>query len=126
MKRLAVYYGERQIAGNVKVANSFFKRLFGLRGVAEIKDDEGMLLYPCSQIHTFGMKFDIDAVFLSKNMTVLHIEQRMQPGKVSKRVKGAYKVLELKGGITEIFSLEPGDTLKFEAVNKVQVLRNKI
>lgn len=114
MKKLAVYYGEREIAGNILVANSFFKRLIGLKRFKELKDDEGMLLYPCSRIHTFGMKFDIDVVFLSKDMTILDIQQRMAPGQICKKVKNTHKILELKGGITEIYSLEPGDTLRFE------------
>lgn len=117
MKRLAVYYGERVIAGNVMVADSFFKRLVGLNRFKELKDDEGMLLSPCSRVHTFGMRFDIDVVFLSKDKTVLDIQQRMQPGKISRKVKNTRRILELKGGITEIYSLEPGDTLRFEKKN---------
>ncbi len=114
MKKVAVFFGEREIAGRVYVADTFLKRLVGLRRFKELKDDEGMLLCPCFQIHTFGMNFDIDVVFLSRDSTILDIHHRMQPGGISKKVKGAHKVLELKGGITEIYSLEPGDTLRFE------------
>jgi len=98
---------------NVSFANSFFKRLIGLLFRKDLNKDDGLLIYPCNQIHTFGMKFCIDAVFLSPTFEVMHIEHNIPRGQISKYVKGASQVLELKGGIAEDKGILVGQTIIF-------------
>ncbi len=85
------------IAKDVKVANSFVSRFIGLMNKKSINGDEGLLLVKCSSVHCFFMKFTIDAVYLSKDMVVLH-KETIRPWKIGKIVKKCAHVLELKEG----------------------------
>lgn len=105
------------IANRIKVSNTFFKRLIGLMGKKRIETHEGMLIYPCKQVHTFWMNFDIDVLFLSKTGEILHIEQSIQPQKVSQYIPNCYQVLELKGGISLKKGIIIGKRVAFEIVN---------
>ncbi len=87
----------KTIAEDVGLADSFFSRFWGLMGKKSLGDDEGLLLTHCGSIHCFFMKIPIDAVYLSKNMTVLGIET-LKPWSVGDHFKGTANVLELKAG----------------------------
>jgi len=113
MKYYIVTADEEIIAKNVSIANNFYKRLKGLLCKKELNSGEGLLIYPCKQVHTFGMKFHIDAVFVSPLAKVVHIEHNMPRGKVSQYVKGANQVLELKGGTAKEKNILVGQTIKF-------------
>lgn len=87
----------RTIASNVKIADSFFTRFKGLMGKKSLRNGEGLLLKNCSSIHCFFMKIPIDAVYLSKDMTVLGVET-LPPWRIGCRVKKTTHVLELAAG----------------------------
>jgi len=112
MALLQVFKGEQLVAGEVENANHFVKRFFGLMFRKSMHHNHGLLLEPCNSIHTFSMRFPIDAVFLSPGREILSIEHSMKPGKVGKTVKGAKSVLELCGGTAEKLGLQVGDVLK--------------
>lgn len=76
-------------------------------------ENHGLLLTPCNEIHTFGMKFDIDTVALSKDNEILFIDRSVSPNKVRKKVKNGYKILELNSGAADKLKLCIGDTLEF-------------
>lgn len=84
-----------------KVAERFKERLVGLLRHKELEPGRGLLLRGCSQVHTFGMRFTIDVVFISKDLNILEIERSLKPGRVSRYVKGAYWALELGSGAAE-------------------------
>ena len=97
----------------VEDASSFFRRFMGLMYRREMADDHGLLLTPCNEIHTFGMKFDIDTVALSKEGEVLFIDKAVPPHKARKRVAGCYKMLEVNAGICDKLGVSVGDILEF-------------
>ena len=112
MTRLcSVYRGADLIAKNVRCADTFWTRLAGLQGKRPLGEDEGLLLSPCNQIHTFNMRFAIDALFLSRDGTVLHIEESMKPGKISPRIARCAQVLELAGGSIHQYGILQSATL---------------
>ncbi len=96
---MTVLIGEKILAGKVGPADSFFKRLIGLMGKNQLNENEGLLLFHCSAIHCFFMKFAIDAVYLSSGMKVLGIET-LKPWKIGRVFRGAKHVLELPAGFT--------------------------
>lgn len=106
-----------EIAGRVEIANTFFSRLKGLLHRKGLDEEEGLLIRPCNQVHTFGMKFDIDVVFLSGSGDVLHIQPNMAPGAVSPFIHKCHQVLELKSGIIEDRKIIAGKNLAFDPVN---------
>ena len=56
------------------VADRMLPRMKGLLGRRELASGEGMLIRPTSSIHTFFMRFPIDAVFLSRDGEVLKVK----------------------------------------------------
>jgi uncharacterized protein len=92
------------------VAASPFSRMKGLLGRSELRPGEGLLLRPASAIHTFFMRFPIDAVFLDRDWRVVAIAGDVAPWRTAGR-KGAKAVLELPAGESARRGLHPGDLL---------------
>ncbi|HZJ77281.1 MAG TPA: DUF192 domain-containing protein [Clostridia bacterium] len=103
--------GDTVIINDLEIADSFFKRLLGLMYRKSMGENHGLLLVPCNQIHTFGMKFPIDALFLSCDYVIIQMEKSIKPHKVLKTVKNSNYVLELPAGKIEKFGLGVGDKL---------------
>ncbi|MGN0458713.1 MAG: DUF192 domain-containing protein [Eubacterium sp.] len=114
MKLLKVYKNNTLIIEEVENANRFLRRFMGLMYRKSIAENHGLLLTPCNEIHTFGMRFDIDTIALSKDNIILFIDKAVPPNKVRKKVKGGYKVLELNSGIADKLGLQVGDMLEFK------------
>lgn len=88
----------RPIARNVRVADKFTDRAIGLLRTERIGSDDGLLLIPAASVHTFGMRYAIDVVFLDRRMRVLNVSPRVQPRRVCIGPSGAARVLELAAG----------------------------
>ena len=91
-------------------ANTYFTRLRGLLG-RSLAEGGGLLLTPCGDIHTFGMRYAIDAVYLDGDMRVVGTET-LAPWRVGNIFRGARHVLELPAGAAA--GLSAGDTLHTE------------
>lgn len=113
MKVLKVYKNNELLISEVENADHFFSRFMGLMGRKSMGESHGLLLTPCNEIHTFGMKFDIDTVALSKSNEILFIDRSVPPNKVRKKVKNGYKILELNSGTADKLKLCVGDVLEF-------------
>src|ERR1700733_4586165 len=48
----------------VPVATAFRSRLLGLSGLSREQAGAGLLIPRCASVHTFGMRFELDLVFL--------------------------------------------------------------
>ena len=101
------------ICDYIEDASNFYRRFMGLMYRKSIPRDHGLLLTPCNEIHTFGMRFDIDTVAISESGEVLFIDRAVKPNKVRKRVDGAYCILELNAGYAEELNISIGDILEF-------------
>lgn len=98
---------------HVEYASNYYTRMMGLMFRKNLAENRGLLIDPCNQIHTFQMKFSIDAVYLTGDNVVVKIEKSIAPGKICKNVKKAKKVLELYGGVAEKIGLTENDTVSF-------------
>lgn len=107
---MTVRYEDCILSDNVKLADSFMKRLIGLMGKKHLGHDEGLLLN-CSSIHCFFMRIPIDAVYISGNMTVLG-KQTLKPWRMGKWFAGTKYVLELRAGNAS--SVVPGAKISIE------------
>ncbi len=92
------------------VADSPVSRMRGLLGRSELRPGEGLLLRPASSIHTFFMRFPIDAVFLDREWRVVGISDDIRPWRAASR-RGANAVLELPAGESARRRLAVGDLL---------------
>ena len=57
-------------------------RLLGLIGLRELGTGKGLLLPRCRSVHTFGMRFAIDLVWLGADDRVLRIDHCVAPRRV--------------------------------------------
>jgi hypothetical protein len=72
-----------------------------------------MLLVPCEGIHTFGMKFPIDVVFLDREYRVIKTAESVPPRRIRFCLR-AHSTLELPAGIICARQLHPGLALRIE------------
>ena len=62
-----------------KVARTFPQRAKELIGTRSLAKDEGMLILKCNAIHTFFMRFPIDATFLDRQDRVVKVVRHIRP-----------------------------------------------
>jgi uncharacterized membrane protein (UPF0127 family) len=96
------------------IAEGPLLRMRGLLGRSDLPDDEGILLRPASSIHMFFMRFAIDAVFLSRDLTVLKVVSDLGPWRMASR-RRAHSVLELPAGACARRGVREGDRLELAA-----------
>lgn len=101
------------VGDRIKYAGTFLLRLKGLLFCKSLAPGEGLLLYPCSSVHSFGMKISIDIVFLEQNLHVLKTVSHMRPGFTAQQ-KGARYVLEMAVGTIEAKGIRVGDIFSIE------------
>lgn len=88
----------RSTSIQVAIANSFISRLVGLLSRRQLPDSEALLLVPCASIHTIGMRFTIDVLFLNRENRVLGYSDNVLPNRFRFAPKGTEKVLEIAQG----------------------------
>jgi uncharacterized membrane protein (UPF0127 family) len=88
---------ETFVATEASVADSYFRRLIGLLGKTKrwARLGCGLWIVPSRGVHTIGMMFPIDLIFLSKEKEVVHIEEHVRPFRISRVSLKASSVLEL-------------------------------
>ena len=104
-----------RIIGNaVRVADRFFPRMRGLLRTNRLAEGEGLWIHPCRSIHSLGMRFDFDAVFLGPGGKVVGQYKRFRRNRISRVYWNARGVLELPAGTIESTGTEVGDEIQFE------------
>jgi uncharacterized membrane protein (UPF0127 family) len=86
------------VASRIQTAASFTSRSIGLLNRRYLEDSEGLLLRPGGSIHTFGMRFGIDVLFLDRQMRILKIVRRLQPWRFALAPRKTRSVLEIASG----------------------------
>jgi uncharacterized protein len=94
------------------VAERMLPRMKGLLGRRELEPREGLLIRPAPSIHTFFMRFPIDAVFVSRDGEVLQVAPDVKPWRI-RSCRKAYAVLELAAGEARRRGVTAGDRLVF-------------
>ena len=93
-------------------AETFKTRLVGLLNRKEaLSPEEGLWITPCSGIHTFGMRFSIDAIGLDKALRVVKLWPNVPPHRLRPVSLGVRSVLELRAGEIERQCVRLGDQL---------------
>ncbi len=86
-------------------------------GRRKLGEDEGLLIEPCSSIHTMFMRFAIDVIFLDRERRVVKIAT-VTPFRVALG-RGSHAVLEVPAGTAERHGLEVGDALSLTPLSEV-------
>lgn len=108
-QRLINQTREKVVADRLFVADTFFSRLKGLLGTRELPQGDALLISPCNNIHMFGMRYAIDAAFVSEDNKVLKVVEALAPGRIA-WCRGAVYVVEMPCGALRQSLTEVGDT----------------
>ncbi|MCM8763315.1 MAG: DUF192 domain-containing protein [Candidatus Omnitrophica bacterium] len=98
------------IAEKAEIANTFLKRLVGLLGRKKFKAGEALIFKNVSCVHTFGMRFAIDVLFVNRKGMVVAALPNLKPFRIS----GIYpfcNVIELPVGTIQKTKTQKGDLL---------------
>lgn len=102
------------LGSQISLADTWWSRFRGYLGrSAPPKAGEGILLAPCSSIHTFGMVFPLDVVFLNSEGTVLELQEGLRPWRLCRGTDGSRYVLELPEGTVSATQTTVGDELSW-------------
>ena len=104
-----ISFGTDKGTVQVRCAITFIDRLVGLLSSRGLPIDNGMHFPKCSAVHTFGMRFAIDVLFLDAECRVVKIVT--MPGWRIKMYSKADSVLELKAGASSYHAIKIGQML---------------
>lgn len=97
----------------IRRAGTFLARLRGLLGRGPLADGEGIWIAPCRCVHTFGMSYPIDVLFLDEAGIVLGLYPDLPPARVTRIFTKAAGALELPSGVIQRTNAAPGDLVEF-------------
>ncbi len=100
------------LADSADVADSSAKRQKGLLGRDSLPTGYGLWIVPCEAVHTCGMRFPIDVIYLDRKKRVRKLRRAMVPWRLSMCVL-AHSVLELPAGVIQQTGTQTGDQLVF-------------
>jgi uncharacterized protein len=85
------------LATEMRVANSHLTRLRGLMGMPSANFSSGSALWivPCHGVHTWGMRFALDLIYLDSSNKVVHLEENVKPWRFAPIRMDTATVLEL-------------------------------
>ena len=89
-------------------------RMIGLLRHAGLPRGEGLVLRPCSSVHTWFMRFAIDVVFLDRGSTVLRTVDTLRPFGLAWGGWKAAMAIELPAGTLREAGVAVGDQLRLE------------
>jgi uncharacterized protein len=80
--------------------------------VKELRAGEGLIIDPCSSIHTFWMRFPLDILYMDRDHTVIRADERMKPWRIGPIFTGSKWVIELPPGTIERSGTMAGDKIE--------------
>ena len=102
------------VATEVAEADTYLRRLVGLLGKTGTwsRPGRGLWIVPCHGIHTLGMLFPIDLLFLDREKRVVDLEEHVRPFRISRVCLNARSVLELPAHTVDRTGTRVGDQLE--------------
>lgn len=91
----------------------WWERLRGLLGTLE-PPAHGLYITPCGSVHTMGMRYPIDLVFLAKDGRVLRVAEAVPPWRVV-GARGAHAVAKFAAGTVRAARVVAGERLTWRA-----------
>jgi len=106
------------------VANTHWSRLRGLLGLApdDFRNGNGLWIVPCHGVHTLGMRFPLDVVYLDRSLTVVHVQRGLQPWRFAPVRLEAASVLELPCPTAAETGTNVGDRIEITTSKNGKVL----
>jgi uncharacterized membrane protein (UPF0127 family) len=100
------------LGSSIEIAGRAAARRKGLLGRSKLDPGEGLWIVPCQGIHTWGMKFPIDVLYLDRKKRVRKLRRAVRPWRLSVCF-WAHSVLELPAGSLDRTATAKGDQLSW-------------
>jgi uncharacterized protein len=115
---------QTRLATSLAVADTHWTRLRGLVGVGpdDFRNGSALWILPCHGVHTLGMGFPIDVLYLDGARTVVHVEHDLRPWRFAAVRMQAASVLELPGRTAAETLTEVGDRIEITTEEDGRVL----
>lgn len=101
----------RILVPSLSIAETVWEVTVGLLGQDALGWDEGWILPRCRVIHTFGMRFVIDVVFLDAEGRIRKVVEALPPWRLA-GCWSAESVLELPAGRIRAIGIQEGMTVR--------------
>lgn len=110
------YNRTRQVylATDLSLADKHWSRLRGLLATdaEHFPRGSGLWIVPCRGIHTFGMRFAIDLVYLNAEQEVVYVRENLPPWRMAPVRLSAASVVELPAGTIAQTRTGVGDVIE--------------
>ncbi len=110
---------------SVTPADTSFARLKGLIGRLRLRVDEGLWIVPSCGVHTVGVLFPLDLIYLNESHQVIHLIEHFPTFRIAPLRTQASSVLELPTHTIYSSQTQPGDQLLICAVEEIASRFNK-
>lgn len=102
---------------NIKTAKTILERARGLLFSPKLSTDQGIWIERCSSIHTFGMVYPLDVLFVDSNGVVIRVASNVKPFRFC-MCPGARSVVELAAGVAGKLGIRIGQQLRLRRLGK--------
>jgi uncharacterized protein len=100
--RLVDAQSGRTVVQPLEVADGYWSRLMGWQFRRRPEQGHGLLLVPCSSVHTCFLRFTLDLVLLDSKGRVVTVRNAVRPWRAILPDRRTYAILELPSGPYEI------------------------
>jgi uncharacterized protein len=114
MERARLLTPDGRHLASVELATSPTTRARGLLGRSGLEPGHALWLAPCRSIHTIGMRFSIDVIFLDRDWRVIKVFAPLPPLRFAWGGWRADGALELAAGEARRLRLSPGGHVRLE------------
>ena len=110
------------LATELKIANTHLSRLRGLMfsRAHDFSFGQGLWIAPSHGVHTLGMRYAIDVVYLDEKTCIRHIEENLKPWRIGAVRLDTATVLELPAFTVFNSGTKVGDELEIVAQHEEQ------
>lgn len=82
----------------ILICKSTFQRARGILPLGKNLELIACWIYPCSWVHTFGMKYPLDLIYLNKQYRVTDLSLCVRPMRLTKPHWDSHSILEVPSG----------------------------
>lgn len=120
-RKYCVYNQTREcfLSFGVRPADTTLSRLRGLIGKLRLGPDDGLWVFPSCGIHTIGVLFPVDLIYIDDDKRVIHTIEHFPPFRISPIRTQASSVLELPTHTIYSSQTVPGDQLLICAIDEI-------
>lgn len=112
MQKGKIYYQGNAVLDAVKTNNSF-ERMRGLLFKTKLSANQALLIDRCNSIHTIGMTYNIDIIYLDRKKIIKKIVSNFKPWRMSFCWQ-ANETLELLGNMSNILNFKVGEKIEWK------------